>query len=250
MLPLSGRLQAKAKESIQVLHNAEQSHPDFAGIIESCWHSLSFPGSKMFLVSKKLKEIKSIIRAFSKENFSDLEKRVTESFLELQASQQALLANPTPAFAILERKAHKKWIMLAKAEESFLRQGSRIQWLADGDINSAFFHRAIRSRAAQNFISMLLDSNDAVIDDPQDIKAHIIEFYQGLLGCPAQTTASSPDLIADLVPYRCSTDVVNILSQLLKSERQFFLFPKINLQDRWVPCRIFFQQIGKQWAMS
>ncbi|KAL0875746.1 hypothetical protein Bca101_025451 [Brassica carinata] len=172
------------------------SHPDFAEIIESCWSSLSFAGSKMFLISKKLKEIKSIIRSFSRENFSELEKRVTESFLELQSYQQALLATPTPALAVLERNAHKKWIMLAKAEESFLRQRSRIQWLAEGDSNSAFFHRAIRSRAAQNFINMLLDSNDAVIDDPQDIRAHIIDFYQGLLGCPVLETASSPDLIA------------------------------------------------------
>lgn len=102
--------------------------------------------------------------------------------------------------------------MLAKAEESFLRQRSRIQWLAEGDCNSAFFYRALRSRETQNFINMLLDSDDAIINDPKEIREHIIEFYQGLLGPPGQTTTSSPDLVADLVPFRCSTAASNILT--------------------------------------
>lgn len=157
-------------------------HPDFAEVVKQCWTSLPFAGSKMFLVSKKLKELKSIIRAFSTKNFSELEKRVSESFSELQSCQHALLASPSPALAALERAAHQKWIMLAKAEESFLRHRARIQWLLEGDCNSAFFHRAINSRVAQNFIHMLLDLNDVVIDDLQGIKDHILDFYQSLLG--------------------------------------------------------------------
>ncbi|KAG2311004.1 hypothetical protein Bca52824_022561 [Brassica carinata] len=175
-------------------------HPDFAEVVKQCWTSLPFAGSKMFLVSKKLKELKSIIRAFSKKIFSELEKRVSESFSELQSCQHAILASPSPALAALERAAHQKWIMLAKAEESFLRQRARIQWLAEGDCNSAFFHRAIKSCVAQNFIYMLLDLNDVVIDDLQGIKDHILDFYQSLLGGQVQPTSSSPDLIADLVP--------------------------------------------------
>ncbi|XP_048626442.1 uncharacterized protein LOC125594173 [Brassica napus] len=122
-----------------------------------------------------------------------------------------ILPTRPPCFSIsisssLERTAHRKWIMLAKAEESFLRQRARIQWLAEGDCNSAFFYRAIKSRSAQNFIHMLLDSSDRVIDDLQGIKDHILGFYQNLLGGQIQPTSSSPDLIGDLVPYRCSSE--------------------------------------------
>lgn len=76
---------------------------------------------------------------------------------------------------------------------------------------------------------MLLDSNDAVIDDPQDLRAHIINFYQGLLGCPVLETASSPDLIARLDPYRCSADAINILSApvtALEIKETVFSLPK------------------------
>ncbi|CDY23208.1 BnaA04g05510D [Brassica napus] len=199
------------------------SHPEFAEVLHQCWNSLPFSGSRMFLVSKKLKEIKSIIRAFSKENFSEIEKRVAESFSELQSCQHALLASPSPSLAALERTAHRKWIMLAKAEESFLRQRARIQWLAEGDCNSAFFYRAIKSRSAQNFIHMLLDSSDRVIDDLQGIKDHILGFYQNLLGGQIQPTSSSPDLIGDLVPYRCSSEAsATLLARLSDPDDEYY----------------------------
>nr|VDC93960.1 unnamed protein product [Brassica oleracea] len=101
--------------------------------------------------------------------------------------------------------------MLAKAEESFLRQRAHIQWLAEGDCNSAFFYHAIISHSAQNFIHMLLDSSDRVIDDLQGIKDHILGFYQNLLRGEIQPTSSSPDLIGDLVPFRCSLEASAIL---------------------------------------
>ncbi|KAH0891608.1 hypothetical protein HID58_054037 [Brassica napus] len=148
-------------------------HPEFAEVLHQCWNSLPFSGSKMFL-------------------------RVAESFSKLQSFQHALLASPSPSLAALERTAHRKWIMLAKAEESFLRQRAHIQWLAEGDCNSAFFYHAIISHSAQNFIHMLLDSSDRVIDDLQGIKDHILGFYQNLLRGEIQPTSSSPDLIGDL----------------------------------------------------
>lgn len=52
-------------------------HPDFAKLIEECWNSLNFGGTKMLSVSKRLKKLKSVIRNFSRDNYSDLEKRVT-----------------------------------------------------------------------------------------------------------------------------------------------------------------------------
>lgn len=37
----------------------------------------------MLRVSRKMKELKSIIRTFSRENYSELEKRVNEAFEDL-----------------------------------------------------------------------------------------------------------------------------------------------------------------------
>ncbi|VVB12221.1 unnamed protein product [Arabis nemorensis] len=58
-------------------------HPEFIEVIKCCWDSLNFLGSKMLCISKKLKELKSVIRTFCRDNFTDLEKRVAESFSPL-----------------------------------------------------------------------------------------------------------------------------------------------------------------------
>lgn len=53
----------------------------------------------MLVVSNKLKALKSVIRSFSRENYSNIEKRVTEAFDNLQACQRASLNSPSPLTA-------------------------------------------------------------------------------------------------------------------------------------------------------
>lgn len=132
-------------------------NPEFAILIESCWNALEFAGSKMLKVSKKLKEMKSFIRHFSKENYSGIERRVAEAYAHLLSCQQSLLQAPSPLTVLAEKEAHAKWSTLAKAEDSFLLQRSRVKWIGEGDANTTFFHQSIKSRQSQNiFISSLM----------------------------------------------------------------------------------------------
>ncbi|XP_013594634.1 uncharacterized protein LOC106435521 [Brassica napus] len=131
-------------------------HPEFPDIIRGCWHAFNFAGSHQLSISKKLKELKPIIRSFAKENYSNLEKRVVEAFDTLTLCQQFTLSSPSPSAAIAEEEAHRKWLELAQAEDSFLRQRSRIQWTSFGDASTAFYHRSIRTRRDQNQIGHFL----------------------------------------------------------------------------------------------
>lgn len=108
--------------------------------------TLNVTGSTMLRVSLKLKNLKSYIRKFSKNNFSDLEKRVSEAHAELLVLQNVTLANPSIQNATQELDAERKWQKLVKAEEAFFRQRTIISWLNEGDCNSAFFHRMTASR--------------------------------------------------------------------------------------------------------
>ncbi|KAH0875430.1 hypothetical protein HID58_072792 [Brassica napus] len=145
-------------------------HPEFSALIKFTWNALPFYGSKQLCVSKKLKELKPIIRSSNKENFSNLEKRVDEAFSDLTSCQSASLSSPCPVTAESERIARLKWLTLARAEDKFLKQRSRIQWNVEGDANTPFYHRVIKARQNQNHIHLLTDEHGNIIDSLEGIK--------------------------------------------------------------------------------
>ena len=73
----------------------------------------------MFINSKKLKLLKGIIRNFHRNNYSGIEKRVSDAALALSKCQQNFPSNPSATLAALEKEAHCRWITLALAEEKF-----------------------------------------------------------------------------------------------------------------------------------
>ncbi|KAG5523755.1 hypothetical protein RHGRI_030665 [Rhododendron griersonianum] len=75
-----------------------------------------------------------------------------------------------------------KYVELWIAEESFLKQKSRVKWLALGDQNSKYFHQEMCSHRARNTILSLTDSSGCLIDDPEAVKQEILGYYVGLLG--------------------------------------------------------------------
>lgn len=64
-------------------YNYMLQNPDFVQLISTEWLSINVTGSAMFRVSQKLKLLKGCIREFTKENYSDREKRVKETHLIL-----------------------------------------------------------------------------------------------------------------------------------------------------------------------
>ena len=70
---------------------------------------------------------------------------------------------------------------LACAEEVFLKQKSRIQWLKLGDQNTSFFHKAIKARNAWNVIKVITMANGCRIEDPEAIKREAIAHFQKVL---------------------------------------------------------------------
>lgn len=68
-------------------------------LIQVCWLSLNFLGSRMFSFSRKLKELKGIIRNYSKQRYSNLEIRVRQAHDNMLQLQRDLLASPSQFLA-------------------------------------------------------------------------------------------------------------------------------------------------------
>lgn len=62
-------MKAKRKRPFMFMNHLLKSE-DFLKLIEVCWSSLDFAGTKIFSLSRKLKEMKGIIRKFNRLHFS------------------------------------------------------------------------------------------------------------------------------------------------------------------------------------
>ena len=80
-----------------------------------------------------------------------------------------------------ERRCLKTYHDLACAEEGFLKQKSRVQWLKLGDQNTSFFHKAIKARNARNAIKAITLANGCRIEDPEAIKQEAVAHFQNVL---------------------------------------------------------------------
>lgn len=211
--------QNQGKKSPFKFSNFLLHHPNFLGQIAEAWRSMSFQGTSMFIISKKLKLLKRTIKSFNRENYSGLEKRVLDAFKVLTSCQSNFLNDPSPHLASLEKEAHRKWQELALAEERFLCQRSRISWLANGDSNSAFFHKMIAARRASNQIHYLLDNSGSKIENHEDLAAHCVDFYSTLLGGDTQPLSQSDlALISTLTPFSCNDEDRSMLMATVTPE--------------------------------
>lgn len=78
--------------------------------------------------------------------------RANEAYELLCVKQSNTLANPSEAAVKEEAEAYGKWLYVANLEEEYLKQKVKLHWLDIGDKNNKTFHRAIKTRQAQNMI--------------------------------------------------------------------------------------------------
>ena len=107
----------------------------------------------MYRLTRKLKSVKAALKAFNLHSFAKLRERVVEAKETLIQAQSALLHNPHDLYLVdNEKRCLKIFQDLACAEEGFLKQKARVQWLKLGDQNTSFFHKAIKARNSRNTI--------------------------------------------------------------------------------------------------
>jgi len=101
----------------------------------------------------------------------------------LDMAQRAVLESHGSAASLLqERECLHQYVSISKAEEAFLKQKARNQWLQLGDQNSAFFHRLLKGRHARNTITHFCDEHGNRVEEVNQIKGLAEEFYKKLLG--------------------------------------------------------------------
>lgn len=155
-------------------------HPLFMSTVSSCW-TTEVTGDPWYILTSKLKLVKAALKSLN-HSIGDLHSRVNLN-REVLASFQQNLQHPAPAeLYAREQELIAELKHSLDAEESFLKQKSRVHWLKLGDSNSKFFFNSCKNRWNINKIIHLMDSNGVAHSSHQDISAIAVDYFKGLFG--------------------------------------------------------------------
>lgn len=118
-----------------------------------------------FVLKSKLKGLKGDIKEWNKAKYWNMEMRLVslrEDIEELDAKSEMGILTMQEVGDIMLKFA-ELW-RLWKSKEAMLLQRSTSKWLKEGDANSKYFHKCIKSRALRNGIKTLNVGNKWVYE--------------------------------------------------------------------------------------
>ncbi|GJR20775.1 hypothetical protein Tco_0969302 [Tanacetum coccineum] len=117
----------------------------------------------------------------------NLHANVSRVRAELDSIQTLLDADPFNAM-LREREAScvVEFNEAVLLEERFLKQKAKIQWIKDGDSNSAYFHKAVKSHTSRSRIDAVTNSEGVVFENDMVPNAFVVH-YESFLGLAGET---------------------------------------------------------------
>ncbi|KAK7281665.1 hypothetical protein RIF29_09854 [Crotalaria pallida] len=76
-----------------------------------------------------------------------------------------------------EKDLHKKYREVYQKALSFCKQKAKEQWLKEWDLNTTFFHKAIRQRRYRNKILRVKDLKGVDCTDTESIQNAFLQYY-------------------------------------------------------------------------
>ncbi|XP_074283110.1 uncharacterized protein LOC141607654 [Silene latifolia] len=171
--------------------------PFFLARVGDEWYK-SYLGTKMFVIIKKLKALKNIIKELNKECFSDIELQVNIVAHELENIQKQIVQDPTNLTLIATE------------------QKAKAQWLEEWDSNTTYFHGAIKQRCLRNKVIQIEDQRGRLCKDGDNIQDAFLDYYQTLLGSRKDAKVVKPEVLNQ--GKCCETHHLDILNRPATNE--------------------------------
>jgi hypothetical protein len=139
-----------------------------------------------------------------------------------------------------EVRATKRLSELYDREEVMWRQRSRVQWLADGDKNTRFFHLRASQRKKKNRIQRLKRPDGVITEDEQEMADLTRDFYNNLY---LSEGISDLDEVIRVIPTKITESMNEALLRPIKEEEVksalFQMFPTKAPRPDGFPAHFF-----------
>ncbi|KAL8534496.1 hypothetical protein ACS0TY_010494 [Phlomoides rotata] len=194
-------------------------HPSYKGLIEKVWFSSLKQGWAGFVLKEKLKELKTELKAWSRETFNGVDKRIEDKNDEIEK-----LDILDDTFRLEDEEISRRHDLLGDLmmetswRESQLLQKSKLKWLKERDVNSIFFHNWVNRWHKSNEIIGLW-KNNIWVESVQGVKQLVYEHFKRQFEAVEDNSAS----FSDSLFRSCLGSTENDLKQIKRILRLFKL---------------------------
>ncbi|CAL0306454.1 unnamed protein product [Lupinus luteus] len=187
------------------------SHVDCRRLIRQTW-GREVIGCPMYVLSQKLKLLKSDLRIWNKNIFGDVHQRVSLAKANVEAIQNCIQnSDPDTSMQDQEDLAQSELVQALLVEEMYWKEKSRLNWHSYGDRNTSFFHKVAKIKSVTNSISFL-KQGARILESQEGIADHVLNHFTELFGSQNNTVPNS--LISDVIPQLVTVEDNLMLTSL------------------------------------
>ena len=152
-------------------------HSDFLKIVQVAWQSFEVCGCPMFILQRKLKLLKPILKEWNLNVFGNVHIAVDSARAALEKIQLAIsLDGFTDVRHVEELLAQDALSNALLVQEKFWAEKARVRWVREGDRNTGYFHTLAKIRRARSSITSLRIGND-LVDDVNILRDHVVQHF-------------------------------------------------------------------------
>ncbi|KAK7256565.1 hypothetical protein RIF29_30019 [Crotalaria pallida] len=138
-------------------------------------------GYHMYRFNRKLKQVRDALIQLNKDKFSNIDKKELAIKGQLDDAQRRLHADPNNSvFQRQEKDLYMLYRDISQKNFLFLKQKAKQKWIHEGDQNTAFFHKAIKSRCYRNRVMRVTDIHGNLCTSNSDIQQAFLDYYGDL----------------------------------------------------------------------
>ncbi|KAL6204881.1 hypothetical protein ACLB2K_022148 [Fragaria x ananassa] len=149
---------------------------DVKDVVEAGW--LSGTGSNPFSsVYNKISNTREMLLSWSRTHFGNIQEMIKAVREKLAESYDTTFSSPCS----MQRMSLEKELQeLLHKEQTFWQQRSRVLWLAEGDLNTNFFHQRASNRKKKNTLKGLFNEDGVWCNDECEMEEIILRYYKKL----------------------------------------------------------------------
>ncbi|GKC40801.1 hypothetical protein Tco_1053185 [Tanacetum coccineum] len=164
---------------------------EFKDLVKEKWN-IEVQGHDMFKMVKKLKVLKPYLNKLNWKH-GNLFDRISDLKKKLHDVQAKIDKDP------FNKSLRQEGIQVlsdykeaASDEEKLLRQKAKVTWLKEGDTNSAYFHKVLKSRINRSIIMSIFDEPGKRFEY-NEVADQFVNHFEGFLGTSHKVTKFSKE---------------------------------------------------------